>query len=135
MDFTLYNQKKTNLQNHISETLGLLQSLKLKNAYKRLQEDSVRLADERFNLVVIGEFSRGKSTFVNALLGKTSCLQAKRPQRTLSAKSSTATSRSTRCFIRTDASRKSLRKSLTSSRRRRRISLINLPCCIILSAN
>lgn len=33
MDFTLYNQKKTNLQNHISETLGLLQSLKLKNAY------------------------------------------------------------------------------------------------------
>ena len=70
MDFTLYNQKKTNLQNHISETLGLLQSLKLKNAYKRLQEDSVRLADERFNLVVIGEFSRGKSTFVNALLGK-----------------------------------------------------------------
>ena len=70
MDFTLYNQKKTNLQNHISETLGLLQSLKLNNAYKRLQEDSVRLADERFNLVVIGEFSRGKSTLVNALLGK-----------------------------------------------------------------
>ena len=70
MDFTLYNQKKANLQNHISETLGLLQSLNLKNAYKRLQEDSVCLADERFNLVVIGEFSRGKSTFVNALLGK-----------------------------------------------------------------
>ncbi len=43
----------------------MLQSLKLKNAYKRLQEDSLRLADERFNLVVIGELSRGKSTFVN----------------------------------------------------------------------
>ena len=25
--------------------------------------------DEKFNLVVVGEFSRGKSTFVNALLG------------------------------------------------------------------
>lgn len=70
MNFTLYNQKKTKLQQHIASTLSLLQSLKLQNAHKRLQEDSVRLADERFNLVVIGEFSRGKSTFVNALLGK-----------------------------------------------------------------
>lgn len=70
MNFTLYNQKKTKLQTHIAETLSLLQSLNLANAHKRLQEDSARLADERFNLVVIGEFSRGKSTFVNALLGK-----------------------------------------------------------------
>lgn len=28
-----------------------------------------KLADERFNLVVLGEFNHGKSTFVNALLG------------------------------------------------------------------
>lgn len=70
MNFTLYNQKKTKLQQNIAETLSLLQSLNLKTTHKRLLEDSTRLADERFNLVVIGEFSRGKSTFVNALLGK-----------------------------------------------------------------
>lgn len=29
-----------------------------------------RLADERFNLVVLGEFKRGKSTLINALLGR-----------------------------------------------------------------
>lgn len=70
MDFTHYNQQKSLLQQHIAATLSLLQDLKLTAAQRRLQEDAVRLADERFNLVVIGEFSRGKSTFVNAMLGK-----------------------------------------------------------------
>lgn len=70
MDFTLYNNRKTKLQHNITSTLSLLQSIKLTNAHKRLTEDAARLADERFNLVIIGEFSRGKSTFVNALLGK-----------------------------------------------------------------
>lgn len=70
MDFTLYNKKKTHLQKTITSTLSLLSSLNLTSAHKRLKEDAARLADERFNLVIIGEFSRGKSTFVNALLGK-----------------------------------------------------------------
>lgn len=69
MDFTLYNKKKTNLQQTINSTLSLLSSLNLTSAHKRLTEDTARLADERFNLVIIGEFSRGKSTFINALLG------------------------------------------------------------------
>lgn len=69
MDFTLYKKKKTNLQTTITSTLSLLQSLNLTSANKRLTDDAVRLADERFNLVIIGEFSRGKSTFINALLG------------------------------------------------------------------
>lgn len=29
-----------------------------------------KLAEERFNAVVVGEFKRGKTTFVNALLGR-----------------------------------------------------------------
>ena len=69
MDFTLYNNRKTKLQQTITSTLFLLQSLNLTSAHKRLTDDAVRLADERFNLVIIGEFSRGKSTFINALLG------------------------------------------------------------------
>jgi ribosome biogenesis GTPase A len=35
-----------------------------------LEERLPRLEDERFNLVVLGEFNHGKTTFVNALLGK-----------------------------------------------------------------
>lgn len=36
-----------------------------------LEERLPRLEEERFNLVVLGEFNHGKTTFVNALLGKT----------------------------------------------------------------
>lgn len=79
MDFTLYNAKKVSLQSCYSSTLTLLKDLKLKKAYSRLQEDAERLEDERFNLVVIGEFSRGKSTFVNAMLGKNILPSSKEP--------------------------------------------------------
>ncbi len=70
MDFTLYNNRKTKLQQTITTPLSVLQSLNLTSAYKRMTDDAARLADERFNLVIIGEFSRGKSTFINALLGR-----------------------------------------------------------------
>lgn len=79
MDFTLYNEKKASLQSCYSSTLALLKNLKLKKAYSRLQDDAERLEDERFNLVVIGEFSRGKSTFVNAMLGKNILPSSKEP--------------------------------------------------------
>lgn len=79
MDFTLYNAKKVSLQGCYSSTLALLKDLNLKKAYSRLQEDAERLEDERFNLVVIGEFSRGKSTFVNAMLGKNILPSSKEP--------------------------------------------------------
>lgn len=36
-----------------------------------IDERLPRLEEERFNLVVLGEFNHGKTTFVNALLGKT----------------------------------------------------------------
>jgi small GTP-binding protein len=36
-----------------------------------IEERLPRLEEERFNLVVLGEFNHGKTTFVNALLGKT----------------------------------------------------------------
>ena len=37
---------------------------------KQLKELTVFLEKENFTVVVLGEFSRGKSTFINALLGK-----------------------------------------------------------------
>jgi GTPase SAR1 family protein len=37
---------------------------------KSLGETRIKLEDEAFNLVVLGQFKRGKSTFINALLGE-----------------------------------------------------------------
>ncbi len=37
---------------------------------KSLEETQRKLEEEAFNLVVLGEFKRGKSTFINALLGR-----------------------------------------------------------------
>ena len=40
-----------------------------KGSEQRWRELSARLADDRFNVVVVGRFNRGKSTLMNALLG------------------------------------------------------------------
>ena len=37
---------------------------------KSLDETRIKLEEEAFNLVVLGQFKRGKSTFINALLGE-----------------------------------------------------------------
>jgi small GTP-binding protein len=59
----------------VSATLGKLAELAGELGMRSLRADieGVRLpklAEDRFNLVVLGEFNHGKSTFVNALLGK-----------------------------------------------------------------
>src|SRR5262252_2185179 len=56
------------------EDLSRLADLAGAVGMKTLRADLVetrmpKLADERFALVVLGEFNHGKSTFVNALLG------------------------------------------------------------------
>jgi len=59
----------------VSATLSRLATLAGELGMRSLQADieGVRLpklAEDRFNLVVLGEFNHGKSTFVNALLGQ-----------------------------------------------------------------
>jgi small GTP-binding protein len=53
----------------IGEIAGASGNESIKRAL--LEERLPRLEEERFNLVVLGEFNHGKTTFVNALLGKT----------------------------------------------------------------
>lgn len=66
-----YKQAKENVTNLLKDlaaqasALGM-QSLKTDIVAVRLP----KLADERFNLVVLGEFNHGKSTFVNAMIGE-----------------------------------------------------------------
>jgi small GTP-binding protein len=50
---------------HVAEVIGA------KTLKERVEKDLVRKLDEdRFHLVVVGEFNHGKSSFVNALLGE-----------------------------------------------------------------
>jgi len=79
MDFKKYLQRKQQLQNNIRTTLALLDELHLRHAREKLRNDQHKLEDEKFSLVVIGEFSRGKSTFVNAMLGKSILPSSKQP--------------------------------------------------------
>ena len=74
-----YLTNKKRLQNSIQKTLMLLNNLKLSYTSKKLYNDQQDLENEKFSLVIIGEFSRGKSTFVNALLGKSILPSSKQP--------------------------------------------------------
>src|SRR5580698_11357262 len=54
--------------NDLSEIAGQLGARSLK---ERIDRDLVhKLEEDRFHLVVVGEFNHGKTTFVNALLGQ-----------------------------------------------------------------
>ena len=39
----------------------------------RLADLFARLAEDRFNLVVVGRFNRGKTSLMNAILGRSGC--------------------------------------------------------------
>lgn len=54
----------------LREIAGLAESAGAVTLSKKLRDDRIpRLEEERFHLVVLGEFNHGKTTFVNALLG------------------------------------------------------------------
>lgn len=59
--------------NHIAS------GLKMANAANQISEILQRIMGATFHLVVVGEFSRGKSTFVNALLGRRILPASKNP--------------------------------------------------------
>ena len=56
--------------------LDLIQSLRQQLALTfpdllpRLENIAAKISDEKFNLVVVGQFKRGKSTLINALVGE-----------------------------------------------------------------
>jgi len=54
----------------LDELLSLATGLLPERAIRDLAAARTRVAEDRFNLVVLGEFKRGKSTLINALLGR-----------------------------------------------------------------
>ena len=61
-----YTQLKDGLFGIVAQLEGTVRDV----TSKSLSETRTKLEEEAFNLVVLGQFKRGKSTFINALLGE-----------------------------------------------------------------
>ena len=67
---TDYQRIKSDVLASLREVAELADGTGAKSLSERLRGDRIpRLEEERFHLVVLGEFNHGKTTFVNALLG------------------------------------------------------------------
>jgi small GTP-binding protein len=65
-----YPGMKSNVLASLREVAELAEDAGSRSLTERLRGDRIpRLEEERFHLVVLGEFNHGKTTFVNALLG------------------------------------------------------------------
>jgi ribosome biogenesis GTPase A len=66
-----YDDLKQSALEALREVANLAQRSGAQSMARVLREDRIpRLADDRFHLVVLGEFNHGKTTLVNALLGE-----------------------------------------------------------------
>lgn len=65
-----FQEDRGQLLTWIGRLTEQLNDLGLPKATKPLAQIAARLENESFKLLVIGEFNRGKSTFINALLGE-----------------------------------------------------------------
>ena len=67
-----FRERKHDVTVALQELGEIATSLGAKSLKERLDRELVKkLEEDRFHLVVVGEFNHGKSTFVNALLGET----------------------------------------------------------------
>lgn len=70
MQLREYQQKRAQVQQILMALIAMAQDLGLNHQKEQLKQDLQDLSEEIFHLVVVGEFSRGKSTFINALMGR-----------------------------------------------------------------
>lgn len=67
-----FRERKLDVTSALQELGDIATNLGAKSLKDRLDRELVRkLEEDRFHLVVVGEFNHGKSSFVNALLGET----------------------------------------------------------------
>jgi small GTP-binding protein len=67
-----FRERKQDVTRALEELTAIAKDLGAKSLSEHVERQLVRkLEEDRFHLVVVGEFNHGKSTFVNALLGET----------------------------------------------------------------
>lgn len=64
-----FARERDRLVSHLARLAALAERCEEGGAAEGARALAKKLAEERFNVVVVGEFKRGKTTFVNALLG------------------------------------------------------------------
>ncbi len=69
MNLREYEQAKFALADLLRSAATLTKAEENEESEKRFRELFARLAEDRFNLVVVGRFNRGKSSLMNAILG------------------------------------------------------------------
>ena len=69
-EYAAAHRWKTTLVELIERQGQIAAKLELDDERRALEELNARLADESFKVLVLGDFSRGKSTFINALCGE-----------------------------------------------------------------
>ncbi|APC40004.1 dynamin family protein [Clostridium estertheticum] len=69
-DLSIFENKRLHLESKLSKISEIALSLGIDKTVLAIQKSITELNDDTFKIVVVGEFSRGKSTFINALLGK-----------------------------------------------------------------
>lgn len=67
----VFGQSKTQAGKTILDLASLAASLDMKETAVRLEQTAERLASDTFHIIVAGRFNTGKSTMMNALLGRT----------------------------------------------------------------
>jgi small GTP-binding protein len=63
-------ESPVDLVSRLDELIGYAHGLLPESASRSLEDARQRIEQDRFNLAVVGEFKRGKSSLVNALLGR-----------------------------------------------------------------
>jgi GTPase SAR1 family protein len=81
LDF--YTNKKKQLLDQLYKLQIVLQDIGNRTDLKKVEESRSQVVKEQFQIVVVGEFSRGKSTFINAFLGKKLLPSSAKPTTTL----------------------------------------------------
>ncbi|MBP3819831.1 MAG: dynamin family protein [Butyrivibrio sp.] len=79
MELNKYHDKNNQLLKNLYKLMDVYQATQMVQAIRQTNEIITRLESDTFKLLIVGEFSRGKSTFVNALLGRKILPSSKNP--------------------------------------------------------
>src|SRR5450432_4204774 len=75
-----FRERKLDVTVALQSLADIATELGAKSLHDRIEKDLVRkLEEDRFHLVVVGEFNHGQSTFVNALLGEAALAEGVTP--------------------------------------------------------
>lgn len=83
MNLEAFNRKRQVIDRSLSKICSVAEEFNSKNLVGTVKASLEGLRQDKFNIVVVGEFSRGKSTFINALLGKRVLPAATKPTTTM----------------------------------------------------